>query len=76
MVMNAIDIHQERSVRLSDKASVNRRWTELFRRIEDLPEANRNLNDEENPIIDYVYGHRPEMNPARTRTTTRNDLHP
>jgi len=56
--MNAIDIHQERSVRLSDKASVNRRWTELFRRIEDLPEANRNLNDEENPIIDYVYGHR------------------
>ncbi len=58
MVMNAIDIHQERSVRLSDKASVNRRWTELFRRIEDLPEANRNLSDEENPIIDYVYGHR------------------
>lgn len=58
MVMNAIDIHQERSVRLSDKASVNRRWTELFRRIEDLPEVNRNLNDEENPIIDYVYGHR------------------
>jgi len=56
--MNAIDIHQERSVRLSDKASVNRRWTELFRRIEDLPEANGNLNDEENPIIDYVYGHR------------------
>ena len=58
MVMNAIDIHQERSVRLSDKASVNRRWTELLRRIEDLPEANENLNDEENPIIDYVYGHR------------------
>ena len=58
MVMNAIDIHQERSVRLSDKASVNRRWSELFRCIEDLPEANGNLNDEGNPIIDYVYGHR------------------
>jgi hypothetical protein len=58
MVMNAIDIHQERSVRLSDKASVNRRWTELFRRIEDLPEGKSNLSDEENPIIDYVFGHR------------------
>jgi hypothetical protein len=58
MVMNAIDIHQERSVRLSDKASVNRRWTELFRRIEDLPEGESNLSDEENPIIDYVFGHR------------------
>lgn len=56
--MNAIDIHQERSVRLSDKASVNRRWTELFRRIEDLPEGESNLSDEENPIIDYVFGHR------------------
>ena len=56
--MNAIDIHQERSVRLSDKASVNRRWTELFRRIEDLPEANGRSEDEENPIMDYVFGHR------------------
>ena len=58
MVMNAINIHQERSVRLSDKASVNRRWTELFRRIEDLPEANGRSEDEENPIMDYVFGHR------------------
>lgn len=58
MVMNAIDIHQERCVRISDKASFNRRWTELFRRIEDLPEASGNPNDEENPIIDYVFGHR------------------
>jgi len=56
--MNAINIHQERSVRLSDKASVNRRWTELFRRIEDLPEANGRSEDEENPIMDYVFGHR------------------
>ena len=58
MVMNAINTHQERSVRLSDKASVNRRWTELFRRIEDLPEANGRSEDEENPIMDYVFGHR------------------
>lgn len=58
MVMNAIDTRHERNVRISDKARFNRRWTELFRHIEDLPVGQEQTSTEENPILDYVFGHR------------------
>lgn len=48
----------ERIVRISDKASFNRQWAELVRGIEELPEVTSPEPVDQNPLIQYVYGHR------------------
>ena len=48
----------ERIVRISDKASFNRQWAELVREIEELPEVPAPEPVEQNPLIQYVFGHR------------------
>lgn len=58
MQCNLSSKKSERIVRIADKASFNRQWTELVRGIQELPEVPSTEPVEENPLIQYVYGHR------------------
>ncbi|MBT5925551.1 MAG: hypothetical protein HOH33_02915 [Verrucomicrobia bacterium] len=50
--------HQARIVRISDKAGFNRQWAELVKGIQELPECSDTDPVDENPLIEYVFGHR------------------
>ena len=47
-----------RIVRISDKANFNRQWAELVRGIEALPEGHSTDPVDQNPLVQYLYGHR------------------
>ena len=47
-----------RIVRISDKANFNRQWAELVRGIEALPEGHSTDSVDQNPLVQYLYGHR------------------
>lgn len=58
MQRNQTKKNQERIVRISDKAGFNRSWAELVKGIQALPERPDLEPVEENPLIQYVFGHR------------------
>ena len=47
-----------RIVRISDKANFNRQWAALVRGIESLPEGHSTDPVDQNPLVQYLYGHR------------------
>lgn len=58
MQLNEVDFNSKHIVCESDKAAVNRRWTELFECIQELPGDSTTEDLDENPLVHYVYGHR------------------